>query len=71
MKNKAAIEKLREDENYYGKFGKQYLVIVIFNFTYKPFSAWDTTKANPAFLVGGYFTQQYLSQISLKKYKDN
>jgi len=25
MKNKAAIEKLRDDENYYGKFGKQYL----------------------------------------------
>ena len=25
MNNKKAIEKLREDEHYYGKFGKQYL----------------------------------------------
>ena len=25
MKNKEIIEKLREDEHYYGEFGKQYL----------------------------------------------
>ena len=25
MDNKEIIEKLRDDENYYGKFGKQYL----------------------------------------------
>ena len=70
MKNKAAIEKLRDDENYYGKFGKQYLSNSdIGTLLTNPLALGQPSKQIPAFLVGGYFHTAILEPDKLKKYK--
>jgi exodeoxyribonuclease VIII len=70
MKNKAAIEKLRDDENYYGKFGKQYLSNSdIGTLLTNPLALGTPLTPSAAFLVGGYFHTAILEPDKLKKYK--
>jgi exodeoxyribonuclease VIII len=70
MKNKAAIEKLRDDENYYGKFGKQYLSNSdIGTLLTNPLALGTPLAPSSAFLVGGYFHTSILEPDKLKKYK--
>ena len=70
MDKKQAIEKLREDEHYYGKFGKQYLSNSDIGTLLKnPLALGQPSKPSPAFLVGGYFHTAILEPHKLKKYK--
>ncbi len=69
--NKAEIiKKLKEDEHYYGKFGKQYLSNSdISTLLSNPLALGQPSKQIPAFLVGGYFHTAILEPEKLKKYK--
>jgi len=70
MNDKVAIEKLRKDENYYGKFGKQYLSNSdIGTLLTNPLALGTPLKPSAAFLVGGYFHTAILEPDKLKKYK--
>jgi|TARA_R110000772_G_scaffold1144_1_gene4033 hypothetical protein len=70
MDKKIIIEKLREDENYYGKFGKQYLSNSDISTLLKnPLALGEPSKPSAAFLVGGYFHTAILEPHKLKKYK--
>ena len=70
MDKKQAIEKLREDEHYYGKFGKQYLSNSDIGTLLKnPLALGQPSKPSPAFLVGGYFHTAILEPHKLNKYK--
>ena len=70
MKLKQAIEKLRDDEHYYGKFGKQYRsnsdIRILLN---NPLALGQPSKEIPAFLEGGYFHTAILEKHKLDKYK--
>lgn len=70
MTKEAIIKKLREDEHYYGDFGKQYLsnsdIKTLLN---NPLALGEQSKPSPAFLVGGYFHTAILEPNKLKKYK--
>ena len=70
MTKEAIIKKLREDEHYYGDFGKQYLsnsdIGTLLN---NPLALGEQSKPSPAFLVGGYFHTAILEPNKLKKYK--
>ena len=70
MTKEAIIKKLREDEHYYGDFGKQYLsnsdIRTLLN---NPLALGEQSKPSPAFLVGGYFHTAILEPKKLKKYK--
>ena len=70
MDNKEIIEKLRDDENYYGEFGKTYLsnsdIYALLN------NPLDFKKQKPktaALVVGGYFHTCILEPHKLDKYK--
>ena len=70
MKKEEAIDKLRDDENYYGKFGKQYLSNSdISTLLTNPLALGEPSKPSAAFLVGGYFHTAILEPDKLKKYK--
>lgn len=70
MNKKEAIEKLRDDKNYYGKFGKQYLSNSdISTLLTNPLALGEPSKPSSAFLVGGYFHTAILEPDKLKKYK--
>lgn len=70
MKSEQIIEKLRDDEHYYGKFGKQYLSNSdISALLTNPLDFKAPSKQIPAFLVGGYFHTAILEPDKLKKYK--
>ena len=70
MDDKVAIEKLRKDENYYGKFGKKYLSNSdISTLMTNPLALGTPMKPSAAFLVGGYFHTAILEPDKLKKYK--
>mgnify|MGYP003629944296 FL=1 len=70
MDKKQIIESLREDENYYGKFGKQYLSNSDISTLLKnPLALGAPSKPSAAFLVGGYFHTAILEPHKLKKYK--
>ena len=70
MKLKQAIEKLKEDEHYYGDFGKQYLsnsdINTLLN---NPLSYGKPSVEIPAFLVGGYFHTAILEAENYGKVK--
>ena len=62
--------KLREDEHYYGDFGKKYLSNSdISTLLGNPLALGQASQPNPAFLVGGYFHTAILEPDKLKKYK--
>ena len=69
--NKARIlKKLKNDEDYYGDFGNQFLsnshVGRLLN---DPLNIFKPMKPSPAFLIGGYFHTCILEPEKLKKYK--
>ncbi len=69
-KNLKAIEKLKDDEHYYGEFGKQYLSNSdISTLLSNPLALGQPSKPSAAFLVGGYFHTAILEPDKLKKYK--
>ncbi len=70
MKYENQIQKLKDDEHYYGKFGNQYLsnsdISVLLS---NPLNFKQPSKPSPAFLVGGYFHTCILEPNKLNKYK--
>ena len=70
MKKEDVIEKLRNDEDYYGDFGKKYLSNSdIKTLLTNPLALGKPSEPRPAFLVGGYFHTAILEPDKLKKYK--
>ena len=70
MNKEEVIEKLRNDEDYYGEFGKQYLSNSdIRTLLTNPLALGEQSKPSPAFLVGGYFHTAILEPNKLKKYR--
>jgi hypothetical protein len=70
MTNEEAVNKLREDEHYYGEFGKQFLSNSNISTLLKnPLSLGQPQAQIPAFLVGGYFHTAILEPEKLKKYR--
>jgi hypothetical protein len=70
MKKQQIIDKLRDDEHYYGKFGQKYLSNSnIGTLLSNPLALGNAQAPNPAFLVGGYFHTAILEPDKLKKYK--
>ena len=70
MDNKSIIEKLKDDEHYYGEFGKQFLSnsdikALIDN----PLNFKKPSPPNPAFVVGSYFHTCILEPDKLEKFK--
>ncbi len=64
------IEKLRNDDDYYGEFGKQYISNSdIQTLLSNPLLLGQPSKPSPAFLVGGYFHTAILEPDKLKKYR--
>ena len=64
------IEKLRDDQHYYGDFGKKYLSNSdIATLLKNPLALGQPSKPSAAFLVGGYFHTAILEPHKLKKYK--
>ena len=70
MKKEDVLKKLRNDEHYYGDFGKKYLsnsdISTLLN---NPLAFGEPSKPTSAFLVGGYFHTAILEPDKLKKYK--
>ena len=70
MKSEQIVQKLRDDENYYGEFGRQYLsnsdISVLLS---NPLNFKKPLPSNSAFLIGGYFHTCILEPNKLKKYK--
>ena len=70
MDNKKILEKLKDDEHYYGEFGKQFLsnsdIRALLN---NPLDFKKPSPPNPAFVVGGYFHTSILEPDKLDKYK--
>jgi len=70
MTRKDELNKLREDEHYYGAFGKKFLSNSdISKLLTNPLSLGEAQKQIPAFLVGGYFHTAILEPDKLKKYR--
>jgi len=70
LKVNKIIEKLRDDEHYYGEFGKQYLSNSdIKTLLTNPLALGEPSKPRAAFLVGGYFHTAILEPDKLKKYR--
>jgi hypothetical protein len=70
MKKADVIKKLREDEHYYGDFGKKYLSNSdISTLLTNPLALGKASEMRPAFLVGGYFHTAILEPQKLKKYR--
>lgn len=70
MTKEKILEKLREDEHYYGDFGKQFLsnsnIEALLN---NPLSMNAPQPPNPNFAIGGYFHTAILEPDKLNKYK--
>ena len=69
--NKAkVVDKLRDDNHYYGVFGKQFLsnsdISTLFN---NPLALGEPSKQSAAFLVGKYFHTAILEPDKLKSFK--
>ena len=70
MNKKQIIEKLKNDEDYYGEFGNQFLSNSHVGKLLKdPLKAFEPSKPSPAFLVGGYFHTCILEPDKLEKFK--
>lgn len=70
MNKENVIEKLRDDANYYGDFGKKYLSNSdISALLTNPLALGKPSEPRPAFLVGGYFHTAILEPDKLKKYR--
>ena len=70
MRKTDILKKLRDDEHYYGDFGKKYLSNSDISTLLKnPLALGKPTKPSPAFLVGSYFHTAILEPNKLKKFK--
>ena len=70
MTREDQLNKLREDEHYYGEFGKQFLSNSdISTLLTNPLSLGQQMGPIPAFLVGGYFHTAILEPNKLKNFK--
>jgi len=70
MNKEKAIEKLHDDEHYYGSFGKKYLSNSdISTLLTNPLALGKQQAPRPAFLVGGYFHTAILEPEKLNKFK--
>ncbi len=70
MKEEDVIKKLRNDQDYYGEFGKKYLSNSdIKTLLTNPLALGKPSEPRPAFLVGGYFHTAILEPQKLKKYR--
>ena len=70
MKKKEILQKLKNDEDYYGDFGNQFLSNSHISKLLKdPLRAFEPSKRSPAFLVGGYFHTCILEPDKIDKYK--
>ena len=70
MTKEDVIKKLRNDEHYYGNFGKKYLSNSdISTLLTNPLALGKAAEMRPAFLVGGYFHTAILEPDKLKKYR--
>ena len=69
-KKKSILQKLKNDEDYYGEFGNQFLsnsdINTLLN---KPLDLHKPYKQNPNFLIGGYFHTAILEPEKLKSFK--
>ena len=69
-KKQKILKKLRNDENYYGDFGKQFLSNSdIYHLLNNPLKFQQPYEPSSAFLVGGYFHTAILEPDKLKKFK--
>ena len=70
MNKKQVVEKLRDDNLYYGVFGKQFLsnsdIATLFS---NPLALGEPSKESSAFLVGKYFHTAILEPDKLKSFK--
>lgn len=70
MNQAEAIKTLRDDNHYYGDYGRQYLsnsdISVLLS---NPLAFKQPSPTTPAFLIGGYFHTAILEPDKLKKYK--
>jgi hypothetical protein len=70
MNKEKILQRLCNDEDYYGEFGNQYLSNSHVGKLLKdPLRAFEPSKPSPAFLVGGYFHTCILEPDKLDKYK--
>ena len=70
MKKELILERLKNDEDYYGDFGKQYLSNSnVGTLLTNPLALRDTQQSNINFLIGGYFHTAILEPDKLKKYR--
>ena len=69
MNKKQILEKLKNDEDYYGDFGNQFLSNSHVGRLLKdPLNVFKSMKPSPAFLVGGYFHTCILEPDKLEKF---
>ena len=70
MNKEKILQKLKNDEDYYGEFGNQFLSNSHVGRLLKdPLNVFKPSKPSPAFLVGGYFHTCILEPDKIKKYK--
>ena len=70
MKKKQILQKLKNDEDYYGEFGNQFLSNSHVGRLLKdPLNVFKPSKPSPAFLIGGYFHTCILEPDKLEKFK--
>ena len=70
MNKKQVLQKLCNDEDYYGEFGNQFLSNSHVGKLLKdPLRAFEPSKPSPAFLIGGYFHTCILEPDKLEKFK--
>jgi hypothetical protein len=70
MKKELILERLKNDEDYYGDFGKQFLSNSnVGTLLTNPLALKDPNPQNINFLIGGYFHTAILEPDKLKKYK--
>jgi hypothetical protein len=70
MDKKQILKKLKNDEDYYGDFGNQFLSNSHVGKLLKdPLNVFKPSKPSPAFLVGGYFHTCILEPDKIDKYK--
>ena len=70
MNKKQILQKLKNDEDYYGEFGNQFLSNSHVGRLLKdPLNVFKPSKPSPAFLIGGYFHTCILEPDKIDKYK--
>ena len=70
MNKEKILQRLCNDEDYYGEFGNQFLSNSHVGKLLKaPLRAFEPSKPSPAYLVGGYFHTCILEPDKLDKYK--